>query len=290
MTSIKLQNHSLKEFNSLKLNALAALIYLPLNVEDFIETLKELKQKPILIGKGSNIFLKRDVYDETFPFIITHHLNHIEVLDSELIVEAGVSLHQLAWLSVDLSIDGYAFCEDIPGTVGGALIMNAGQYEYSIGQMINWVEVFHLKTQTVERLVPDQDFFSYRHANFKEDMIILRASLKKTKGKQEEILDEIYKYKKNRYAKQPREYANAGSVFKRPFKNGESLLVWNLFDACGLRGYRINDAQISEKHPGFIVNLNKAEAKDISALLDLCQSRVKDKFDIDLELEWKVIE
>ena len=221
--------------------------------------------------------------------MITHHLNQIEVLENELICESGVSLNQLAWLSVDLSIDGYAFCEDIPGTLGGALIMNAGQYEFIISDYVNWIDVYNLKTDKIERIIPDESFFSYRYSAFDSDQIILKASLKVRTGHQEEIINQIFDYKKKRYAKQPRMYANAGSVFKRPVKNGESLYVWKLLEACDLRGFRINDAQISDKHPGFIVNYGNADAKDISDLLNICQNKVKEKFDVDLELEWKVI-
>ncbi len=284
-----LKNHSLKAFNTLKLDASAAFIYLPLSIEEMIEALNQTNGKAIIIGKGSNIFLKKDFYDESSPFIITHHLNQIEVLDDELFVQAGCSLNHLAWLAVDLSIDGYAFCEDIPGTIGGALIMNAGQYEFTIGESVNWVDVYDLKTHSVERIFPQDGFFKYRSSSFTKDQIILQASLKRRQGQQDEILDQIFTYKKNRYAKQPRNFANAGSVFKRPSKNGETLYVWKLLEACDLRGYRINDAQISDKHPGFIVNCGQASAEDVCDLLDLCQKRVKEKFDVELELEWKVI-
>ncbi len=285
-----LKDHSLKNFNTLQLDATAAFVYLVFTIDDLVSVLKEKHQKNILIGKGSNIFLKKDYYDESYAFIVTHHMNHIEIKENEIIVSSGLSLNDLAWITCQKSIKGYAFCEDIPGTLGGALMMNAGQYEFTIGQYVNWVDVYNIETHEIEHIVPDELFFSYRHSSFHKNQIILQASLKKEMGIQEEILDQIYTYKKNRFKKQPREFANAGSVFKRPQKNGESLYVWKLLEACELRGYKIGDASVSAKHPGFIVNEGHASTSDVSALLDLCQSRVKEKFDVDLELEWKVIE
>ena len=290
MTCPLLTHQSLKRFNTLKLDALASFVYLPLSQEDLIEVLKKDHQHFVIIGKGSNIFLKKDVYDEHYAFIITELFNQIELNETEIICEAGTSLNQLAWFCAQRSISGYAFCEDIPGTIGGALIMNAGQYEFTISQYVNWIDVYDLKTQKIERIYPSVSFFSYRHSSFTQDQIILKASLKINKGQQMDILEDIYRYKHNRYEKQPLEYANAGSVFKRPTKDGKTLYVWKCLERCGLRAYRINDAMISEKHPGFIVNLKNAQASDISALIDECQKRVKESFDVDLELEWKVIE
>lgn len=100
----------------------------------------------------------------------------------------------------------------------------------------------------------------------------------------------MLEFKKERYFKQPRNYPNAGSVFKRPTKDGETYFVWKLFDEVSLRGYQVGGARVSDKHPGFIVNVDHATCLDCVTLIQECKDRVKNQFDIDLELEWRVIE
>lgn len=288
---IKLIDVPLKKYNTLQLESYAKCVYFPLNKTGLIEVLNETKDNiRILIGKGSNILLKNEYYPENCVFIITSYMDDIHIENDEIVCEAGVSLSQLAWFAIEHSIDGYAFTEDIPGTVGGALVMNAGQYEFTIGQFVNWVEIYATDTNQLTRIVPDESFFTYRNANFKTTELIIACGLKNQGGDDLENLEKVLTYKRERYRKQPRNYPNAGSVFKRPSKNGEWLFVWKLFEACGLRGKRIGGAELSFKHPGFIVNVDHASHKDVFDLIEMCQKTVKDKFDVELELEWKVIE
>ncbi len=288
---IKLNDVPLKKYNTLQLESYAKSVYFPLNREGMIEVMHETNQdKRILVGKGSNILLKREVYPDDVAFIITSLMDDIHIENDEIVCEAGVSLSQLAWFAIEHSIEGYAFAEDIPGTVGGALIMNAGQYEFTIGQYVNWIDVFDTQLNQVKRIIPDELFFSYRHANFNSTDMVIACGLKNQGGDDLENLEKVLNYKRERYRKQPRNYPNAGSVFKRPSKNGEWLFVWKLFEACSLRGKRIGGAELSFKHPGFIVNVDHATNKDVFDLIELCQKSVKDQFDVDLELEWKVIE
>jgi len=288
---IKLNDVPLKKYNTLQLESYANVVYFPLNKDGLIEVLRitdELKR--IIIGKGSNILLKKERYDDAYAFIITNLMDDIHVENDEIVCEAGASLSSLAWFAIEHSIEGYAFAEDIPGTVGGALIMNAGQYEFTIGQYVNWIDVYDDHTKELKRIMPEEGFFSYRHAKFSSTEIILACGLKNQGGDDLENLEKVLNYKRERYRKQPRNYPNAGSVFKRPKKDGEWLFVWKLFEACGLRGKRLGGAELSFKHPGFIVNVNHATPKDVFDLIELCQKSVKDMFDVDLELEWKVIE
>lgn len=288
---IKLNNVPLKKYNTLQLESYADVVYFPLNTEGMIEVLNTTQNvKRILIGKGSNILLKREKYQDDVIFIITSLMDDIHIENDEIVCEAGASLSSLAWFAIEHSIEGYAFAEDIPGTVGGALIMNAGQYEFTIGQYVHWIDVYNTLENKVKRIIPDEGFFSYRHAKFNSNDIVLGCGLKNQGGDDLENLEKVLNYKRERYRKQPRNYPNAGSVFKRPSKNGEWLFVWKLFEACGLRGKRIGGAELSYKHPGFIVNVDHATNKDVFDLIELCQKSVKEMFDVDLELEWKVIE
>ena len=286
-----LNDVSLKKYNSLALDVKAALLYLPLDHQGMIDVLNLTKDKKrVLIGKGCNILLSKPYYDESTAFIVTVMDDDLIINDTEVIAEAGVNLSRLSWFALEQSLNGYAFLEDIPGTVGGALIMNAGQYEFSFGQLVNWIELYDTHTGEVKKIIPDKDYFGYRHSKIACHEIVLRAGLTINPGNDEETLTAMLKYKKDRYLKQPRRYPNAGSVFKRPYKDGQSYYVWKLFDEVELRGYRIGDAQVSEKHPGFIVNLGNATPQDMLDLVNECQTRVKKQFDIDLELEWRVID
>lgn len=289
--SIKLTNVPLKKYNTLQLESTAEVVYFPLNKEGLIEILNETKDlRRIILGKGSNILLKREHYPADTIFIITQLMDNIQIENDEIVCEAGVSLSNLVWFAIEHSIEGYAFAEDIPGTVGGALIMNAGQYEFTIGQYVNWVDVYNTETNQVKRIIPEEGFFTYRHAKFLETEIVLSCGLKNQGGDDLENLEKVLNYKRERYRKQPRNYPNAGSVFKRPKKDGEWLFVWKLFEACELRGKRVGGAELSFKHPGFIVNVDHATTKDVFDLIELCKTSVKNKFEVDLELEWKVIE
>lgn len=289
--SIKLNDVPLKKYNTLQLESYANIVHFPLNKQGLIEVLNDTNySRKIIIGKGSNILLKKERYEDDTVFIITSLMDDIHLENDEIVCEAGVSLSSLAWFAIEHSIEGYAFAEDIPGTIGGALIMNAGQYEFTIGQYVNWIDVYDTEINEVKRIVPEEGFFSYRHAKFSSSEIILSCGLKNMGGDDLENLEKVLNYKRERYRKQPRNYPNAGSVFKRPKKDGEWLFVWKLFEACGLRGKRIGGAELSFKHPGFIVNVNHATPQDVFDLIELCQKSVKDMFDVDLELEWKVIE
>lgn len=291
MTYLTLTHTSLKRFNSLALESTAATVYLPMDTHGLIDVLKlSASKQRILIGKGCNILLTRDHYDERYAFIVTTMADDLQLHDQELVVEAGLSLNRLAWFAQEQALAGYAFLEDIPGTVGGALIMNAGQFDEEIGPLVNWIEVFDLHDNTVHCIKPTSGFFTYRHSELAPHQIVLRAGLKAIPGHEEENLNKILDIKKKRYLKQPRKYPNAGSVFKRPKKDGQEFYTWKLFDEVALRGYRIGDAQVSEKHPGFIVNLGHATPADMRALVQECMDRVKAHFDITLELEWRLID
>lgn len=287
-----MKNTSLKRYNTLRLDVIAENVILPYTVEGLVEALKDFEDKKIvMIGNGSNILFTKEMYDDNYAFIITILLNDISLEHNEIVVEAGTRLHRLAWFACEQSIGELSFLEDIPGTVGGALIMNAGQWQFSIGQYVNWIDVFNYETKEVIRLSPDKDFFGYRYSRINDmPVYVLKASLKTQPGNYNEALELILKYRHERYVKQPRNYANAGSVFKRPEdKEGNSLFVWKLFDEVNLRGFKIGDAMVSDKHPGFIVNTGQATVQEMWAVVNECIKRVKENFDVDLELEWRVI-
>lgn len=287
-----LKNHSLQRFHTFRLDVIASIIILPLTKKGLISALRDYSdRKIIIVGNGSNMIFKQTSYDESTVFIVTTMIDKIQINGDQLYVQAGVTLNKLAWFTCENSIDGYAFCEDIPGTLGGALMMNAGQWQYTIGQYVNWIEVYDYDTKETRIIYPDENFFAYRHSELNnQNVVVLSASLKIKPGDYMEILDKMLEYRRERYVKQPRNFPNGGSSFKRPKdKDGEWLFMWKLFDACDLRGYRVGDAQVSQKHPGFIVNCGNARVADVQLVIAECKKRVKEKFDVDIELEWRVI-
>lgn len=287
-----LRNHSLKRFHTFRLDVIADTTIIPLTKKGLIAALRDYHDKKIvLIGKGANTVFKQSNYDANTVFIVTILVDKVELNDNMIYAQTGVDLNRLAWFACENSIGGYAFCEDIPGTLGGAMMMNAGQWQFSIGQNVAWIEIFNKDNQQVETIVPDETFFGYRYSRLNDmNCVVLSVGLKTQEGDYMEILDKMLEYRRERYVKQPRQYPNAGSVFKRPKdKNGDWLYIWKLFDECELRGYQIGDAQVSERHPGFIVNKGNAKVAEVHMLIDECKKRVKEKFDVDIDLEWRVI-
>lgn len=286
-------NHaSMKRYNTLRLDVTVHTLVMPYSIESFVSAIRDFKDKKIVIvGNGSNIYFSKDYYDESYCFIITNLINDVELDGDEIVCEAGTRLHRLAWFACEQSLGEMAFLEDIPGTVGGALFMNAGQWQYTIGQYVNWIEVYNTEKEEIQRITPDESFFAYRYSRLNDlPVYVLRCGLKAVPGNYNEVLSQMLEYRHERYVKQPRNFANAGSVFKRPKdKNGEWLFVWKLFDAVDLRGFRVGDALVSEKHPGFIVNAGNAKVEDVAAVINECKKRVKEEFDVELELEWRVI-
>lgn len=287
-----LKETNLKKFNTLRLDVVAHTCYVPLNSEGLKEAIALAEGKRlVLIGNGSNILFTKSYYDESYAFLVMHRMDNIEIVGNEIIVESGVKMHDLAWFAMDHQIGGYEFTEDIPGTLGGSLMMNAGQWEFTIGQYVRWVSIYNLDSHKVQKIIPDDDFFTYRYSRFNEiNCIVLEVGLNIQTGEYNDIFYRMMDFKKERYMKQPRNYPNAGSVFKRPYKNGESLFVWRLFDEVELRGFQMGGAKISEKHPGFIINVDNATPTDCVNLINEAKRRVKERFDVDLELEWRVIE
>lgn len=295
MNYLKVEECSLTHYNTLRINAKAQLMLFPLNEIGVKEIYHDYQdRKKIILGNGSNILLSQTYYGSDYVFISFKHLNEIAVVDNEIKAQAGVLLSTLSWFALEQSVKGYAFLEDVPGSIGGAIIMNAGTYKDTIGQLINKVTYFDKESGIICTDSVNSEDFGRRISKWAiNNNLILSAQFKLPKEQvaieYEVILDEMFEIKKSRYLKQPRNYPNAGSVFKRPSLDGQDYYVWKLFEEVELRGYKVGGAMISEKHPGFIVNVDHAKPDDVLALIKLAQNKVKDTFNIDLELEWEVI-
>jgi len=206
--------------------------------------------------------------------------------NTELVkVGSGVKLAFLAQRLAEKDLTGFEELSGIPGTIGGAIKQNAGAHGKEIKDILEEVTVMNYEGNIFTLKTSELDF-SYRHSIFFcKKYIILEAKFRFEKGNKDEILSKMQEYKNWRKEKQPIEYPNAGSTFKR----GEDFVTAKLIDECGLKGYQIGGAQISEKHAGFIINKGNATAKDVIELIEHTKRKVKEKFDKDIQLEVEII-
>lgn len=241
-----------------------------------------------IFGKGSNLLCSDDDYDGVVISLDRHFTDFYFEEDGCCIAEAGCSIILLAHEAMKASLSGLEFASGIPGTLGGALFMNAGAYKSNMAEIVK--EVYVLINQEVKTLSIDCLEYAYRSSIFQKnrDWIILGAKLQLQKGNQKEIREIMDSRRKRRMESQPLSMPNAGSVFRNPSEHA----AWKLIEDAGLRGMEIGGAQVSEKHANFIVNANKASAKDVAQLMEIIQQTVKERFQIELiseveKFNWK---
>ena len=238
----------------------------------------------MVIGNGSNL-LVGDRGIRGLVMEIGRMMDRISI-DGELVTaEAGALLSSAARYAAKESLTGMESASGIPGTVGGAVVMNAGAYGGEIKQILKSVTVLTEDGQERELGAEELDL-GYRHSCILERRLIVReAKLQLSKGNPEEISDRMEELKNRRVEKQPLEYPSAGSTFKRP----EGYFAGKLIQDTGLRGYQVGGAQVSEKHCGFVINREKAVSKDIRQLITDVQDQVEAQFGVRLEPEVKFI-
>mgnify|MGYP002568870850 FL=1 len=259
------------------------------NIEELKETLDLSKQNQIpltIIGNGSNLL----VTDKGIRGITAKlNLKDIEIKkenNKQIIkVEAGVPVGLLAQKLLKEEITGFEELSGIPGTIGGAVIMNAGAHGKELKDILKKVTAMDYNGN-IHEFTNEECLFSYRNSRFqKEKYIILQATLELEKGNSTEIKEKMDEYMQFRKEKQPIEYPNAGSTFKR----GEDFVTAKLIDEAGLKGYKVGGAQVSEKHAGFIVNVDNATAKDVIELTDYIKEKIEEKFGKKINLEIQII-
>lgn len=227
--------------------------------------LKENHLAPMILGNGTNILFPDEGLKDLF-IISTEKLTKMFLLDGETIyAEAGVPLAKLAGFAHQNGLSGLEFASGIPGTLGGGVIMNAGAYGGEMRDAVESVVCYYVQDQRLYELDREQCRFEYRNSLFKKmgGCIVLSAVLKLKKGDSAEIAAKMRELNERRRDKQPLDLPSAGSAFKRP----EGGYAAALIDECGLRGYTVGGAQISEKHAGFAVNIGGATSHDVYDLL-----------------------
>lgn len=278
---------SLSTLTTYKTGGIAKLVVYPNNINNLKQLLKLIHKhniKYFILGKGSNTLFS----DKEFNGVIIKldKLNNFEIKETEIYVESGMILSKLVQASVKNELTGLEFAIGIPGTIGGAIYMNAGAYGSKMSNIVKSVIVLNEKLQIVE--IPLEKLkFDYRYSIFQanKNLICVAANIKLEHGNHDEISSKIKESLLKRKNSQPLEYPSAGSVFRNP----EGNYAGKIIEELGLKGKNIGGAEISTKHANFIINKNNASSSDILNLIKLVQKEAKDKYKIDLKLEQQLV-
>lgn len=280
-----LKDEPMSKHTSLKIGGPADLFVKVNNLEELkcvINLAKEHKTPIAVVGNGTNLLVKdKGIRGVTVKL----DFKDIKVNGEEIEVGAGMQVPVLAKLAYENSLSGLEFASGIPGTVGGAIKMNAGAYGGEFKDIV--IETTYLDSDlNLKTIANSEHKFDYRYSIFDEtNDIIISTKIKLNKDKQENIKNKMKENSIKRKEKQPIDFPNAGSTFKRKNEYIPSEIV----DKCGLKGYNIGDAYVSEKHAGFIVNKGKATAEDVLNLIEHIKKTVRKNYNIDLELEIKIL-
>ena len=279
------QNEMMKKHTSFKIGGPADFFIIIESVEELKAVLKFAKELDIpvtCIGNGSNLLIKDNGIR---GLTIKLDFKDLTINEDEIEAGAGVPIPVLARKAYENGLSGLEFASGIPGTLGGAIKINAGAYGGEFKDVVDFTTYLdnNLQIHTVSN--EDQNF-SYRNSRFNNtDDIIISAKMKLKKENKDIIKAKMDELSAKRKDKQPINFPNAGSVFKR--KN--EYIAAEVIDKCGLKGYNIGDAYISDLHAGFIVNKGNATAQDVIQLIEYIKNTVHEKYNVDLELEIKVI-
>ncbi len=280
-------NFNLQDYNAYRLQSVCAKAYFPDSETDLVEIFSKLDLKKfVVLGNGNNIILAKEHYDQAF-IILNGCLDDVEVKNRIVVASSGATLLQLSEVALQYQLTGMEPFFDIPSSVGGAVVMNAGNKDAEIKDILLKVRYLDLKDLQIKEKSRSEIDFEYRNSFFQQNAnnIVLKAWFKLSKGNAQEIQKKMQVGKDIRWLKQPRDYPNCGSVFKRP----KERFVGPMLDELGLKGFAIGGARVSEKHSGFIINTDNATGKDIIALIEEVKRQVKKRYDVELEVEQRVI-
>ena len=280
-------NEPMKNHTTFKIGGPAQYYVTPESVTQIQEVVSLCRDMNIplhVIGNGSNILVGDDGVDGVV-LALFNTFSDYEIKDNVITAQAGMSLIKLAVIALREGLTGLEFASGIPGSVGGAVYMNAGAYDGQMKDVVTSVTVLD-EAGDIRILGRDELDMGYRtSAVAKHNMIVLQVIIELKAGDKEQIKDRMNQLSELRKQKQPLEYPSAGSTFKRP----EGYFAGKLIADAGLKGYSIGGAAVSEKHAGFVVNMGGATAKDVVELTDYIKKRIIEQFGVTLELEIKKI-
>lgn len=279
---------NLKDYNTFKIESFAKKMVFPKSIEEVITVIEEINKsssKFMILGLGSNLIFKTKYFDGTI--INLKNLNQVEFNKQELTAGAGVNLIKLSTLAANKGLSGLEFAYGIPGTVGGAVYMNAGAYKSSVSEILVSAKVLDSNLNLITYSNEDFDF-DYRHSILsKNSGICLEATFKLFDKDIDDIKSVMQDRKKRRVEDQPLEFPSAGSVFRNPPNN---LPSGKLIEDEGLKGFSVGGAMISQKHANFIINNGNASGDDVVTLINEVIAKVQKKHGIKLKPEPKIIE
>lgn len=277
----------MKKHISFKVGGPADFLVKPKNEEQIKKLITLLKSENIpyiVVGNGSNLLVK-DGGIRGVVIKISDNFNNFEVKDKTVFAQSGALLSLMGRAVLNNNLTGFEFAAGIPGTLGGAIAMNAGAYGGEMKDIIKSVRLMDEKGNIFELKNEEMEFGYRKSILSKKDYIVLSAVFELQEGNYDEIKNYMRELTKSRVTKQPLNLPSAGSTFKRP----EGHFAAKLIEDSGLKGLTLGKAQVSDKHAGFVVNLGNAKAKDILDLIDVVKSTVYSKFGVMLEEEVKIL-
>jgi len=276
----------MRQFTSMKVGGPADSLLFPKDADELKKVIRFARRKKIpflILGKGTNLVV-RDKGVRGWVINLTQGMKKIKI-DGEMIeAEAGLSLQELVQFSIQKGLTGLEPFYGIPGTVGGGLAMNAGAWGAELKDVLLSVTLMKEDGEIVERS-RSRLRFSYRGLVFPPSWIILKGRFQLKKGKKEETLERVKSYLEMRKRKQPLDYPSAGSIFKNPKEGPAGKWI----EEAGLKGFRIGQAMVSDRHANFIINLGKAKAEEVIRLMEFVEKKIYEEKGIPLEREVKVV-
>lgn len=282
------KNIQLSKYTTYRVGGKAAVLIYPKNVDCLITLLKVIKEEKVkykILGNGSNVLFSSKDYDGVI--IKLDDFNELKFLSNNKIrVGAGYSLIKLCMLACKKGLAGLEFAAGIPGSIGGAIFMNAGAYKSDMGYVVQSVKVLTPDLKIIT-LTNKEMNFHYRSSflQLHPGYICLEVTLKLRKGKREAIEEVIKERKQRRMDSQPLEYPSAGSVFRNP----EGMFAGQMIEELGLKGMTKGGAMVSKKHANFIINYKNATSEDIKYLIDYVQKQVKEQYKVDMKVEQEFV-
>lgn len=283
-----IENIDLKKYTTYKAGGIGRVLVIPKDIESLQKLFNYINKNNIkykMLGLGSNLIFGDDIYEGIL--IKLDEFNDVNISGTTIRVGAGYSLIKLSLLAARNDLAGLEFASGIPGTVGGAVYMNAGAYKSDMGYIVKEIKVLTPDNEIITMSNKELDFH-YRTSFLQKNpgYICLEATLNLYKGDRNAILDVIRDRKKRRMETQPLEFPSAGSVFRNPPDDFAGRLIEEL----GYKGKKIGGAMVSTKHANFIINVGNAKGNDIKKLILEIQEKIKEKYDIELKVEQEFVE
>ncbi|MBE7012293.1 MAG: UDP-N-acetylmuramate dehydrogenase [Ruminococcaceae bacterium] len=282
-----LKDEPMKKHTTFKIGGNADFVVLPETAEQVVSVINLAKEENIpltVLGNGSNV-LVGDKGIRGIVMIISKNMSHIEIEGTRVRAGAGVLLSRLANVLYENSLKGFEFASGIPGSLGGAVYMNAGAYGEEMSGVVESVTYIDCENNIKTIPLCECDF-GYRRSLFEcHGGIVTECALRLDKGDKAEIKAKTDDLRERRVSKQPLDKPSAGSTFKRP----EGYFAGALIEQANLKGFKIGGAEISEKHAGFVINNGNATAKDVLEVIEYAKKTVKEKFGVDLEPEIRIL-